>query len=175
MVVNRDEPGLERAYFDSLGPPFFAVDWGEDDTDTVAYAAKALNLGSLSAEWQDDDLVIRLDDREVKVPLQMDVADRHTTVCALNDILSPNHEVRFLSFTHGSDTLGFAALGSADWQKLEAANGDAVEENFLDPRKLPNLMTELTQDTLPPKARARVERMIERLRKKKQNSHLGAL
>jgi hypothetical protein len=35
-------------------------------------------------------------------------------------------------------------------------------ENFIDPRKLPNLMTELTDEKLPANARARFERMLER-------------
>jgi len=162
MVIDRDEVGLERAYFDSQCPHFFAVDWREDDADIVAYCRKALELESLTAEWRDEDLFIVFGGREVRAPLQMDVADRHITICALNDVLSPNYEVRFLVFSQGSDTLGFAALSMADWRELEKANAAAVEENFIDPRKLPNLMTELTEEKLPANARARIKRMVER-------------
>ena len=94
--------------------------------------------------------------------MQFDVADRHITLCTLNDLLSPKHEIRFIILSHGSDTVGFAALSVADWRELEKANADAVAENFVDPRKLPNLVTELTDEKLPPKARARFERMLER-------------
>jgi hypothetical protein len=162
MVIDRDEVGLERAYFDNECPQFFAVDWREDDADIVAYAAEALELESLTAEWRDEDLFIIFDGREVKVPLQTDVADRHITICTLNDVLSPKYEVRFLVFSHGSDTLGLAALSVADWRELEKANPAVVAENFIDPRRLPNLITELTDEKLPANARARLVRMLNR-------------
>jgi hypothetical protein len=162
MVIDRDEVGLERAFFDNECPHFFAVDWREDDADIVAYCAEALELESLTAEWRGDDLFITFDGQEARVPLVMDVADRHITICTLNDVLSPNYEVRFLVFSHGSDTGGFAALSVADWNELEKANAAVVGENFIDPRKLPNLMTELTDEKLPANARARFERMLNR-------------
>jgi hypothetical protein len=162
MVIDRDEVALERAYFDNECPQFFAVDWREDDADIVAYCAQALELESLTARWRDEDLFIMFDGREAKVPLQIDIADRHITICTLNDVLGPKYEVRFLVFSHGSDTLGFAALSVADWRELEKANAAVVAENFIDPRKLPNVMTELTDKKLPPNARARFERMLKR-------------
>jgi hypothetical protein len=162
MVVHGDEVGLERAYFDNECAHFFSVDWREDDADIVSYCAERLGLTSLSAEWRDEDLYIVLDGRELRVPLQIDVADRHIMICTLNEVLSPNYEVRFLVFSHGSDTLGFAALSIADWQRLEKASPAVVAKNFIDPRKLPNLITELTDEKLPAKARARLERMLER-------------
>jgi hypothetical protein len=162
MVINNDETGLERAYFDNECPHFFAVDWREDDADIVAYCAESLQLESLTGEWRDNDLYILLDGRKVKVSLQTDVADRHTTICTLNDVLSPRYEVRFLVFSHGSDTLGFAALSVADWRELEKANPTMVAENFIDPRKLRNLVAELTEEKLPEHARARFQRMVAR-------------
>jgi hypothetical protein len=162
MVIDRDELELERAFFENRCPQFFAVDWREDEADIVGYCAQALGLESLTAEWRDGDLFVIFEGCEVLLPLQLDAADRHITICALNGILSPNYEVRFLVFSHGSDTLGFAALSAADWRELEMANTAAVEENFIDPRKLPNLMTELTDDKLPPSARARFNRMLNR-------------
>lgn len=162
LVLGRDEIGLERAYFDSECPHFFAVDWREDDADIVAYCAEALELDSLTAEWRDDDLFIIYDGREVRVPLLMDLADRHITICTLNDVLGPKYEIRFLVFSHGSDTLGFAALSMAEWNELEEADWGVVAENFIDPRKLPNLVTELTDEKLPADARARFQRMLNR-------------
>jgi len=162
LVIDRDEVSLERAYFESECPHFFAVDWREDDADIVRYCAECLELPALIAEWRDEALYVILDGREVRVPLQIGVADRHITICTLNDVLSPTYEIRFLVFSHGSDTLGFAALSVADWQELDKANPAVVAENFIDPRKLPNLMTELTDEKLPADARARFQRMLER-------------
>jgi hypothetical protein len=138
--------------------------WREDDAEIIRCCAVSLDLPSVTAAWRDEDLFIIFDGREVRVPLQVDVADRHITICALNDLLSLKFEIRFLIFSHGSDTLGFAALSVADWRGLEKANPSVVAENFIDPRKLPNLMTELTDEKLPASARARFERMLERSR-----------
>jgi hypothetical protein len=77
-------------------------------------------------------------------------------------VLSPKYDVRFLVFSHRSDTLGLAAMSTADWRELEDANAAVVAENFIDPRKLPNLMTELTDEKLPAHARARFERLLHR-------------
>jgi hypothetical protein len=162
IVIDGDEVALERTYFDNKSSHLFAVDWGEDDADIVAYCAEALGLESSTAEWREEDLFIILNEQQMQVPLQLDVADRHITVCTLNDVLRPNYEVRFLVASFGGDTLGFAALTATDWTELEEANGAFVAENFIDPRKLPNLMTELTQQTLPPNAKARFERMLSR-------------
>jgi hypothetical protein len=162
MVVDRNEVSLEQAYFDKKCPHFFSVDWRQDDADIVSNVAECLELPSLTAEWRDENLYIILDGREVRASLQIDVADRHITICTLNDVLSPNYEIRYLVFSHGSDTLGFAALSVQEWRELEKAAAEVVDENFIDPRSLPNLMTELTAATLPPKARARFERMLKR-------------
>jgi hypothetical protein len=173
LVIDRDEAGLERLYFESECPHFFAVDWREDDADIVEYCADCLGLTSLTAEWRDEDLVVSFEGRELKVPLIMDVADRHITICTLNDLLSPNYQIRFLVFSHGSDTLGLAALSAADWQSLEKTSPAVVAENFIDPRNLPNLMTELTEEKLPPNAQARFQRMLERNKRESATAEVG--
>ena len=165
MVIDRDEVGLEQAYFEGESPHFFAVEWRGDDADIVADCAAALELDSLTADWRGEELFIMFDGKEVRVPLLLHVADRHITICALNDVLGPKYEVRFLVFSHGSDTLGLAALSVDDWRELERANAAVVAVNFIDPRQLPNLMTELTDYNLPAVARARYERMLDRNRK----------
>src|SRR5262249_19658263 len=69
------------------------------------------------------------------------------------------HALRRLRACHPA---GFAALSAADWHEMEEANAAVVSENFIVPGKLPNLITELTVDKLPPNARARFERMLNR-------------
>lgn len=118
MVVDRDEIGLERAYYENDFPHFFDVDWPEEDDEVVACCAAALDLELLTAEWRGDDLFVTFDGRSVKVRLEDDVGDRHRTICAVNDLLSPKYEVRFIVVSHGNDTLGFAALSVADWREL---------------------------------------------------------
>lgn len=164
MLLQGDEVALEEAYNDGDLPHSFAVDWRADDADIVSVCAACLNLPSLSADWRGEDLILTFEGREHRVPLVKGVADRHITLCTLNDVLAPGYEVRFVVCSHGGDTPGFLALPTLDWQALEAECPEAVAENFIDPRKLPNLMTELTDATLPPPARARYERMQMRNR-----------
>lgn len=164
IVLERDEEALERAYFVNECPHCFLVDHGEDDDATVQYAAEALQLDSLTAEWRDDEMFIIYNGREVKVPLLIDPADRHITITTLNDLLNPKYELRFLVVSHGSDTIGLIALPVEEWRVLEAAAPQSIAENFIDPRKLPNLMTELTDEKLPAPARLRFERMLERIK-----------
>ena len=47
--------------------------------------------------------------------------------------------------------IGLAALSTADWRSIEERFPDAVSDNFLDPQSLPNIITELMDDDLPPK------------------------
>ena len=107
------------------------VDWREDDADIVHCCAECLELTSLTAAWKDDDLFISFEGREKRLSLQEDLADRHIVVCALNDLLSPSYEIRYVICSHGGDELAFAALSLADWQSLEKANPTGVAENFI--------------------------------------------
>jgi hypothetical protein len=79
---------------------------------------------------------------------------------------APKYEIRYFVGSHGSDSAGFVALPISDWRSLEENNLLAVQENFLDPRALPNIFTELVENTIPEPAKSRFERMIERNRQK---------
>lgn len=161
-LCDRDEQFVENAFFDDTCRHFFAVDWREDDASIVEYCAECLDSDSLRAEWREDSLVIIRDGSETAVPLTDSDADRHITICALNDVLQPEYEIRYLVCSQGSDTAGFAVLRSSDWQSLEQECRPVVGENFLKLRDLPNVFTELTEEKLPVPARARVKRMINR-------------
>jgi hypothetical protein len=162
MILDRDEVALERAFYDRTCQDFFTVDWREDDADIVKSCAETLGLETLTAEWRDENLFILYEGRETRVPLKIDAGDRHITLCTLNDVLSPGHELRYVVCSHGGDALGFAALSTADWRDLENADADAVAENFLDPRPLRNLITEFNDYDLPAKAKKRHDRMLNR-------------
>lgn len=164
LIEKGDEALVDRAYFDAECPQFLSVDWGEEDSTIVEMCEELLETGKLSAEWGDDDgnLIIRYGEAEKMVPLAMDAGDRHLTICALNDILDPDYELRMIVSSHGSDTLGLCALPKGEWAALEKSRPAVVEANFLDPRRLPNMVTELRDADLPQLARERFERMITR-------------
>jgi hypothetical protein len=162
MVKERDEVGLENAYFNGKCPFFIGVHFRGDDADFVRRCADCIKLPSLAAKWKGGDLFIILGNKETRVPLKMDFGDRHVTVCTLNDVLAPKYEIRFIVISHGSSDLAFAALNAASWKELEMANAAVVAENFIDPRALPNVMTELVDAKLPPNALARFQRLLNR-------------
>lgn len=59
MVIDRDETGFQRAYFEDECPHFSSVDWREDGAHIVADCARCLGLTSLTTEWRDDDLLVK--------------------------------------------------------------------------------------------------------------------
>lgn len=164
MIIERDEAAMERAYYGNELPHVVNIDWHEDDAEVVALCAGCLQLDSLKAEPHDDGMDVEFEGRKFKVPLQFDEGDRHVTLCALNQILESRYQLRFVVISHGSDTMGVASLSVADWAALEQSAAESVAENFIDPRKLPNVYTELTDAKLPVAARARHARMLERNR-----------
>ena len=164
-LIDNDERAIEDAFFDNECAHFFAVDWREDDADVVQYCAECLGNESMRAEWKDDTLVIIRDDNETTVPLANDEGDRDITIRTLNDVLQPHYEIRLLVCSHGSDTVGFAVLASADWQLLDAELPQSVNANFIKLALLPNMFTEMTDKHLPETARARFQRMLDRNRR----------
>lgn len=166
LLIERDEEGMEDLYSHGDCRHFVSVDWREMDDEIVTACAESLGLSNLTAEWAGEELVIDYKGNGMVAPLHQDGGDRHITVCTLNDILAPDYEIRFLVCSQGSDTAGYVALATAEWQSLEREVLDAVVENFIDPRTLPNIFTELTDAKLPVPARARVLRMMNRKLKK---------
>jgi len=126
----------------------FWVDWREDETDIVSYCESVLETGNLEAEWEDVntprgvDLVIHYKGKTARPKLVEDAADRHLALCALNEILAPEFEIRFCIDSKGGDTLAFLALPASLWRDLEEGYGDAVPRHFYRFSEKPNLFTD---------------------------------
>jgi hypothetical protein len=115
------------------GGPVIWIDWGEEDDDIVMMTAEVLGLKDLSVRFENDscDLLIKYRGIEHRVGYrQVGVADRDTTIIALNNLLRPEHELRLCNASKGSDTLGLMALPSADWALLEHKCPEACAEHF---------------------------------------------
>jgi hypothetical protein len=59
----------------------------------------------------------------------------------LNEVLSPDYEVRYCIDSHGGDTGAFLPLPTKVWAELESRYGDAVSRRFYRISALPNLFT----------------------------------
>ena len=165
-VRHADEAALQQLHVDGTCPHFVDVDWREEDDAIVTLIADAIGMHDLHADWDDDTLVITHGDSERRVPMQMDPADRDATIRAVNALLQPEHEIRYISLSAGSDTMGFCVLRAADWQIVEQSNPQLVADLFLKLDGLPNLIDELTIASLPQGAQGAVERMIARNRQR---------
>lgn len=132
----------------------FAVDWREEDEYIPRYCETVLRTGRLTSEWVgDDDLFVVFGTKRVRVPLTESAADRHITLLALNEALSPEFEVRMLYASVGSDTGVYAPLSSEGWRILENEAGEVVSRRFHKLTAHPNTFTELVQVPAKPKRR----------------------
>ena len=147
-----ESPSKERirALFDDDTTVFW-VDWREGEGDIVRYCEAVLQTGSLTAEQvraatpRGSDLFISHGGRRIRAPLINGYEDRHIALCALNQVLAPDYEVRFCIDSNGSDTLAFLPLPSTKWVELEQRYGGAVSQHFYRFAERPNLFT----DALP--------------------------
>jgi len=136
-----------RALFDDDATVFW-VDWREGEADIVRYCETVLRTGSLTAEQvrtatpPGTDLFISYSGKRIRAPLINGPEDRHIALCALNQVLAPDYEVRFCVPSNGSDTLAFLPLPSAKWAELEQRYGAAVSRLFYRFAERPNLFTD---------------------------------
>jgi hypothetical protein len=88
------------------------------------------------------EIYVRYKDKRIKVPLTVSPADRHITICSLNEALAPDYEVRFCINSNGSDTLAFLPLPTSTWAELEEGYGERVGQRFYKIASRPNPFTE---------------------------------
>ncbi len=126
----------------------FWVDWREEDDAIVESCEAVLKTGSLAPELVDAettggyDLYVHYKGKRLRVPLTFSMEDRHLTLCALNEALVPDYEVRLCIDSDGSDTLAFLPLSLEEWRRLEAEHGDALQQRFYRMKAKPNVFTD---------------------------------
>jgi hypothetical protein len=126
----------------------FWVDWRQEDESIAESCETILQTGALSGELvnvatgEGFEVYLNYRGQRHKVPLTYSGADRHVALCALNDVLRPEYEIRFCIDSHGSDTLAFLPLASDQWADLEHRYGDAVGQRFYQFAASPNLFTD---------------------------------
>lgn len=162
LIELGDESAIDDAFFNGGCASFFSVDWREYDEEIAKLCEQVISSGMLDAVMDGDALITTFGDRRSSVVLPDSAGARHIAICGLNDVLEPNYQVRYIVSSNGSDTMGFCVLPMTEWDDLDRAYPDIVAANFIDPRRLPNIVTELTANTLPGPAKERFERMLER-------------
>ncbi len=118
--------------FEEDGPVIW-VDWGEEDDNIIRMAAAILPPSDLKADFDDDscDLLISYHGtvHRIRYP-EEGIADRDTTIIALNRILQPGYELRLCNASRGSDTLALLLLSASDWAAVEHQHPLKSAESF---------------------------------------------
>ncbi len=149
QVIQSPTPEATEALFNDQDTVFW-VDWREEDDAIVQYCEDILQTGSLETEIvaanneAGFDMFISYNSKRVRVPLVIGTEDRHITLVTLNQILSPDFEIRYCIDSHGSDTGAFLPLSCDTWRELEITYGNAVAKRFYQLQQSPNIFTEIT-------------------------------
>lgn len=114
--------------------PAFWVDWREFDEDIADYC----HIDGLTAEVCDADndlgydLFFSYKDRKTQVLFEEEDITRDPALQAINRVIMPDYELRFMTDTLGGDGLAFIVLEGQGWQTLTAKYGkDALDSRFL--------------------------------------------
>jgi hypothetical protein len=133
------EDGDYRTFFDMFDGDdgreiILWVDHREDDEDIPKLCEHILKTGSLDGRWGGDemmDLVISFRGVDHRISYPNPFADRDTSIIALNDILSPDFELRYCTASNGSDGAAFLPLTREQWNELDERFEDRLAPLFL--------------------------------------------
>jgi hypothetical protein len=138
----------------------------DEDVMLVAWNVDLyFSTGELDAKWRDfepddgrpSELVLGFKDKRLQVPLTQTPADRHITLCTVNEILAPEYEIRYCIDTpDGADPV-FMPLTREEWAQLETAHGPAVARHFL---KLTRDRDVFAEQVLRPEAPSPLSRFL---------------
>jgi hypothetical protein len=147
VIENVDECALDELWDDRES--LFWVSCSEEDDNIPRDCESILKTGHLDAQVVTIDekpgfaLQIRYKGETTNVPLVVGVEDRHITVVTLNEVLSPEYEIRYLIASSPTDSGAFVPLPTLIWRSLEDQYGDKVAKQFYRIKKTPNLFTEV--------------------------------
>ncbi len=136
-VIKRflENPSGEEEIFESETLIF--VDWREYDEDIVTYFNEKLDNKievKLIDNGEDygEDIVLRRDSKELRIPYENNIMERDVTIKYLNEFIRPEYQIRWFLETLGNDTLGFALLSLEEWNLLEKEFANKVQDYFLE-------------------------------------------
>jgi hypothetical protein len=121
----------------------FWVDWREDPFNIPVLCEAVIRSGTLGSEEEGDAPFVVWRGKRTPIPVTGTDEDPHPAVLALNNVLKPDYEIRFVRQCVGGDSAAFVALTSADWRALEERYGSSkVSDTFTVVAERPNVFTE---------------------------------
>jgi hypothetical protein len=106
------------------------VDWRDFDDSIVRYFADRLKNRRLSAELQEEDLVITFGSSLRTLTIDEIGKERYQTVRAVNEVVAPDFEIRLVRKSVDGDTHCFLFAPAWLWSRLEAGDRDKLERKI---------------------------------------------
>ena len=122
------------------------VDWREEEdaiVDCVANRIRPIPLFADVVDAENDSgYEVRINCRDATRVISPDDGfdSRHATLNAIDELIFPEHQIRFVTDTNGSDTIGIVVESVSDWKRLYLRFGRCLNEHFCPIRELPDLM-----------------------------------
>lgn len=144
-VVEKPTKSYSETIFDDTESIVW-IDWREEEDSIVhAIAAKIPEflLSAVVRAANNDagyDIQITCRDQERVIDPDAPFDSRHATLNAIDELVSPEYQVRFVTETNGADTMGVVVELRADWERLYQRFGRRLNEHFCPIRELPDLM-----------------------------------
>jgi len=92
------------------------------------------------------DIVLSSQENSMTIPFADDVTDRDSAIRAMQEMLSPQYQIRWFMESLGNDTLAFALLPVVQWKELEQQFDKRKVDYYFQPVTNTSIMFEMGVD-----------------------------
>lgn len=116
------------------------IDWREAEEDLIDYFNEQLpEPDRIDCEIVEIDkprgvdIVLSSQEKKMTIPFADDVTDRDSAIRAMQEMLSPQYQIRWFMESLGNDTLAFALLPTVQWEELVQQFGKHKVDHYFQP------------------------------------------
>lgn len=116
------------------------IDWREAEEDLIDYFNEQLpEPDRIDCEIVEIDkprgvdIVLSSQEKKMTIPFADDVTDRDSAIRAMQEMLSPQYQIRWFMESLGNDTLAFALLPTVQWEELVQQFGKHKVDYYFKP------------------------------------------
>lgn len=119
---------------------YLVIDWREEDDKVVAACRNALLDGSQAelkfTSVENDDHcsatgILKYGDRSLEIEIPFSHKSRYILLRAVNQILSPDYEIRLIRHSLGGDTHEFMLFSRQQWSEIQKTSEQLVNGLFV--------------------------------------------
>lgn len=129
------------------------IDWREAEEDLIDYFNEQLSVSDqINCEIieidkpRGVDIVLSSQENSMTIPFADDVTDRDSAIRAMQEMLSPQYQIRWFMESLGNDTLAFALLPVVQWKELEQQFDKRKVDYYFQPVTNTSVMFEMGID-----------------------------